>query len=124
MKVIEWIFHLKFQIVGNQLSEENGNKLIKKFREILDSFKLDKPPMKASVVYPFNIDYDGAEWSSPNLVVGSYSNIRINIIDDAPEPEATVRFNNVTRAEVAQALGAIEVKRYNAVLRVSRVNYN
>ena len=89
MKCYEWHFHLRFQISGNQLSVENANKLIRKFRERLNNFLLEKGSLKANVIYSDDIVFEGANQIHNSLVEGNYSHIRMNICDDVGEPLAT-----------------------------------
>ena len=124
MKVYEHYFGLKFQVTGNNLTVESTNNLIKKFREKLDNFKMEKGSLKASVIYPTDIVFEGANQIHNSLVEGNYSHIRMNICDDVGEPLATKRFNNTVRAEISQGLMAIEIEYYNTALRVVKVGYH
>ena len=119
----ELIFHLKFEIEGKWLSEVNANALIQRFRERLNNFKLEKGSLKASVDVPKNIDFEGCSYQNDDLAVGYYRNINVHAVDGCRKGEVADRLNIVVKAQIAKALKAIEEKRYNAILRVTEIDY-
>ena len=119
----ELIFHLRFQIEGKFLSEENANGLIKRLREKLDNFKLEKDGLKASVDVPANIDFGGCSFVNENSAEGHYRNINVHAIDGCQKGERAHRLNTTIKAQIAGALMGLEERRYNAVLRVTGVDY-
>lgn len=124
MKVYECYFNLKYQVTAQNLTVENANNLIKKFREKLNTFSMERGPLVANVVYPTDIIQESAQQINNSLAEGSYSGIRMNIVDHTEGEEAITRFNNVTRAQVSQALMGIEIDYYNTSLKVVKVGYN
>jgi len=123
MPMHELLFHLKFQITGNELSKKNGDILIRQFRSKLDNFKLEKGSLEATVDVPENIDFMGASFVNDHLIEGHYRNINVHAIDNCQEGERAQRLNTVIKAEIAKRLEALKEDRYNAELRVIEVDY-